>query len=280
MEKSYKVYIIIVFLILSNVLSGCIYQNTDDESSKQVHVEKNQFEKYSFYKKKNLQRYQDYQEKHEAMSTEDIITYVNMNRDYDFYELIIQQNQPNSIHTIVNKYYQLDASYEPDDLVEINDKNGQYGAKYSKHQARQIVYQDFQSLVQLCHEQGFELYVCSGYRSTRWQEEIYNHMVETYDQQSADQTCSRPGHSEHTTGLGLDIALDQYQFEDVLKHPKYQWFLSHLSDYGFIIRYPEGKNSLTGYEYEPWHIRYLGKKLAKKVEKSGLTFDEFYARNF
>ena len=131
-----------------------------------------------------------------------------------------------------------------------------------------------------CQKQGFELYVCSGYRSTSWQDEIYNHMVDTYDQETADKTCSRPGHSEHTTGLGLDIALDQYQFEDVVKHPYYSWFLKQLSQYGFIIRYPENKQNLTGYEYEAWHIRYLGRDLAKKVEKSGLTYDEYYAKNF
>ena len=78
-------------------------------------------------------------------------------------------------------------------------------------------------------------------------------MVETYDGAKADETCSRPGHSEHTTGLGLD---------------------------GFILRYPKDKEDLTGYYYESWHIRYVGKDLAKKVEKSQLTFDEYYARHY
>ncbi|MCB5607985.1 D-alanyl-D-alanine carboxypeptidase family protein, partial [[Ruminococcus] gnavus] len=80
------------------------------------------------------------------------------------------------------------------------------------------------------------LYVVSGYRSTTWQTEIYNHMVNTYSVAKADQTCSRPGHSEHTTGLACDIALDNYSFEDVIKHPQYQWFLGQLANYGFIIR--------------------------------------------
>lgn len=105
-------------------------------------------------------------------------------------------------------------------------------------------------------------------------------MVDTYSIAEADKTCSRPGHSEHTLGLACDIALDNYSFENIINHPKYSWFISTLADYGFIIRYPEGKDALTGYSYEPWHIRYLGINLAKKVVDSKLTYDEYYARNF
>ena len=177
-------------------------------------------------------------------------------------------------------YYQLDENYEPSDLVEINTNAGTYGSPYSKHTARKVVYDDFQALKKACANKGFELYVASGYRSTAWQKEIYNHMVETYSVERADETCSRPGHSEHTTGLGLDIALDQYKFEEVEKHPQYTWFLSQLSHYGFILRYPKDTENLTGYSYEAWHIRYVGKELAQKIEKSGLTFDEYYARNY
>ena len=105
-------------------------------------------------------------------------------------------------------------------------------------------------------------------------------MADTYSIAEADKTCSRPGHSEHTLGLACDIALDNYSFENITNHPKYPWFASILTDYGFIIRYPEGKELLTGYSYEPWHIRYLGVNLAKKVIDSKLTYDEYYARNF
>ena len=201
-------------------------------------------------------------------------------QNFDFYGKIIKQEHPNDLNTIVNKYYQLDETYEPSDLVEINTNAGTYGSSYSKHTARKVIYDDFQALKQACINKGFELYVTSGYRSTAWQKEIYNHMVETYSVERADETCSRPGHSEHTTGLGLDIALDQYKYEEVENHPQYSWFLSQLSNYGFILRYPKDKEELTGYSYEAWHIRYVGKDLAQKIEKSGLTFDEYYARNY
>ena len=66
----------------------------------------------------------------------------------------------------------------------------------------------------------------------------------------------------------------------IVNHPCYKWFLSQLSQYGFILRYPKDKEDLTGYYYESWHIRYVGKDLAKKVEESQLTFDEYYARHY
>lgn len=280
--KSNKIIIFILSICLLLVigLTGYLMFPSSNEIKTTKKEKQNEFENFSFYKEEYLQRYKDYKKEHLTLNNEDIVTLVNMQRDFNFYEKIIKQDKPNEINTLVNKYYQLAPSYQPSDLVEINGNNGTYGSSYSKHTARAVVYDDFQALKKACQNQGFELYVCSGYRSTSWQDEIYNHMVNTYDQETADKTCSRPGHSEHTTGLGLDIALDQYKFEDVVKHPQYQWLLEQLSYYGFIIRYPENKQNLTGYEYEAWHIRYLGKDLAKKVEKSGLTYDEYYAKNF
>ncbi|MDO5813386.1 MAG: M15 family metallopeptidase [Bacillota bacterium] len=234
----------------------------------------------SYYHPEYKKRYDSFQKSHPNLNKEKVVTFVNMNRDYDFYQKIIKQKHPNYLNTLVNKYYQLDENYKPFDLIEINTNTGSYENPYRKHTARKVVYEDFQALKQACANKGFELYVTSGYRSTSWQKEIYNHMVETYSVERADETCSRPGHSEHTTGLGLDIALDQYKYEDVEKHPQYTWLLKQLSSYGFILRYPEGKDNLTGYRYEAWHIRYVGKALAKKIKKSGLTFDEYYARHY
>lgn len=236
-----------------------------------------------YYHPELKQRYKKYQTEYPNLSNEEIVTHINMNLDYNFYEKIIPQKYPTAINTLVNKYYQLDYTFVPSDLVYINNtytskKDPAY--KYQKQQVSQIVYDDFIALRKKCLEKGISCYVISGYRSTAAQEKSYQHMVEVYNVTEADKTSSRPGHSEHTTGLACDIALDKYSFQDIVNHPNYQWFVSILADYGFIIRYPEGKESLTGYDYEPWHIRYLGKDLAKKVVNSNLTYDEYYAQNF
>ncbi len=284
-KRHLKKRVIVLGVIILALILGFIFyprQSSSTTPKKQtVKVKKQTKKELSYYKKENAQRYQEYQKQHPEYSHEDVVTYVNMNLDYDFYGKIIRQDHPNDLDTIVNKYYQLDPSYAPDDLVEINDQAtpGSYGYPYRSHLVRKCVYDDFQALRKACQEKGFELYVASGYRSTKWQDEIYNHMANTYNQAKADETCSRPGHSEHTTGLSMDIGLDQYKLDDVIKHPQYQWFVSKLADYGFIIRYPDQKDKLTGYLYESWHLRYLGKDLAKKVSQSKLTYDEYYARH-
>lgn len=255
----------------------------DSNSPKNNKPKKTVNKKPVYYQQSLKQRYQAYQKANPDLSIEEAVTRVNMNLDYPFYELIIPQDDPLATNTLVNKYYKLDDSFAPDDLVYINDtysNTSDPAYKYRKHQMRKVVYDDFIALKEVCKNKGFNLYVVSGYRSTQWQTEIYNHMVETYNVEKADKTSSRPGHSEHTTGLSCDIALDNYSFEDVTKHPQYQWFIEQLANYGFIIRYPDKQNALTGYSYESWHLRYLGKQLAQKVKSSNLTYDEYYARNY
>lgn len=279
LKKQY--FLIIAGLILAIIITLVLYPK--DTAKKEPTPKKvtNEYASVDYYNSDYLEKYQAYKTQHSDLSISDIVTHVNMHIDSPFYEDIIPQDKPDDLNTIVNKVYKLDSSYAPSDLVNINDDfSGQYAYSYRNHQARQVVYNDFVALRNACKEKGFELYVVSGYRSYAWQEEIYNHNAEVYSVEETDKTVSRPGHSEHTLGLGMDVALDSYKFQEIENHPQYQWFLSQLADYGFILRYPEGKESLTGYTYEQWHIRYLGKDLAKKVVKSGLTYDEYYARHY
>ena len=220
MKKRISLLILIICMV-----GGIVFFFPKKNTQEVKMVKKKQTPEISFYHQEYKERYDTYQKAHQDLSKKEVITLVNMNRDFDFYGKIIKQEHPNDLNTIVNKYYQLDETYEPSDLVEINT--------------------------------GFELYVTSGYRSTVWQKEIYNHMVETYSVERADETCSRPGHSEHTTGLGLDIALDQYKYEEVENHPQYSWFLSQLSNYGFILRYPKDKKGEHNGNYKGNIRKYL-----------------------
>ncbi|GFI41465.1 putative carboxypeptidase YodJ [Thomasclavelia cocleata] len=274
---------IIIILVIAYLVSNIITLiNTPDEVKIEKVSSKDPITLLNYYLPSNKERYKDYKKKHPDLSDEDIVTYVNMSLDHNFYEHIIIQ--PNSkLNTIVNKYYRLDNNFVPDDLVYINDgytDSNDPAYKYRKHQMSREVYDDFVALRNKCREKGISFYVVSGYRSTPAQEKSYRHMANTFSVEEADKTCSRPGHSEHTLGLACDVALDTYSFENIVTHPEYKWFAEILVDYGFIVRYPEGKDSLTGYSYEPWHLRYLGKDLAKKVYNSNLTYDEYYARNF
>lgn len=256
------------FLVVKNLLS-----NSDEKSVTNTVKNDNEFSSLEYYHKDKLERYKAYKTKNPTMSIEDIVTHVNMSIDKPFYsEDPIQVEDPEDLTVIINKIYSLPIEWAPTDLVVLDDYKGQ--------SARKVAAEAFFDFRDACKKEGFTIYAHSGYRSTEFQDKIYKNMITTYGQEYTDKYVSRPGQSEHTTGLCIDISIDAIPYEEIENSPHYTWFREHLSDYGFILRYPEGKEALTGYNYESWHIRYLGKDLAKKVEKSGLTYDEYVARNF
>ncbi|MBQ7670921.1 MAG: D-alanyl-D-alanine carboxypeptidase family protein [Clostridia bacterium] len=120
--------------------------------------------------------------------------------------------------------------------------------------------------------EGVYLRVDNGFRSYDLQSWLYNYYVSVDGKAAADTYSARPGHSEHQTGLAFDL----YPVSDSFAYTAEGiWTNENCWKYGFIIRYPQGKESITGFKYEPWHIRYLGKEIAKKVHDSGLCLEEY-----
>ncbi len=119
---------------------------------------------------------------------------------------------------------------------------------------------------------GLSLSICSGFRSYDYQNQLYNGYVARDGKAAADTYSARAGHSEHQTGLAMDINYASSAFTNT---PEAKWLAANCYKYGFILRYPKGKENITGYMYESWHVRYLGKQLAKEVYDSGLTLEEF-----
>lgn len=120
--------------------------------------------------------------------------------------------------------------------------------------------------------EGIKLWMSSGYRSYYDQKYIYNNYVKRDGQEKADTYSARPGHSEHQTGLAYDLNDLSIDFGETKEG---KWVAENCHKYGFIIRYPKGKEEITGYMYEPWHIRYLGVEKATEVYESGLCLEEF-----
>ena len=113
----------------------------------------------------------------------------------------------------------------------------------------------------------------SGFRSYATQAQLYQSYVNREGQAAADRYSARPGYSEHQTGLAFDvIGTNGHLVED---ESAAQWLLDHATDYGFVVRYLKGKESVTGYMHEEWHLRYVGKE-AKEIAASGLTLEEYY----
>ncbi len=127
-------------------------------------------------------------------------------------------------------------------------------------------------MISVAKSEGYNLWVLCGYRSYVDQYIIYNGYVSRDGQQAADRYSARPGHSEHQSGLAFDLNSLSQDFGNT---PEGIWLAENCYKYGFIIRYPKEKESITGYMYEPWHVRYLGVEKAKQVFESGLCLEEF-----
>ena len=119
---------------------------------------------------------------------------------------------------------------------------------------------------------GVKLNIASGFRSYEEQEKGYNEYVKEFGEEKTNTFSAKPGHSEHQTGLAIDICDDSDNFIGTKEDT---WLKANAYKFGFIIRYPKGKECITGYKYEPWHLRYVGCKHAKKIYESGLTLEEY-----
>ena len=204
-------------------------------------------------------------------SIDDTITYVNV-KNYKGYYIDTEQTDL-SLGCLVqaNKHYYLGESYVPSNLVKIDDYDD-----YINEEA----YEHFKQMRDALKEEGFNLVVISGYRSYTSQYNIYNYYLDKYgSQEVVDEFSSRPGYSDHQTGYTVDISVDDVYYTELASSKAYDWLKDNSYKYGFIIRYPEGKENITGYEFEAWHYRYVGLESAEYIYKNGLTFDEYYEYN-
>lgn len=172
---------------------------------------------------------------------------------------------------LVNKENRLNEKYIPSDLVQ---------ADIPFQGINNMVSADIKSSLENMFIEaklnGIELIGISGYRSYSYQENLYNMSLRGEGSYNSDYVAL-PGYSEHQTGLAIDILSKDYMFLDEgFKYTEaYKWIKDNSYKYGFIIRYPEGKEDITGYPFEPWHLRYVGVQNAKKIVKRGCTLEEY-----
>lgn len=185
--------------------------------------------------------------------------------------------KPNDITVLVNKTYGLPAGYKPADLVEPNVPFT-FKEKSEKRMMRKEAAGALEQLFAAAKKDGVPLAGVSAFRSESTQKSVFNSYVKKDGEEAAKKYSAEPGHSEHQTGLAIDVAGSDGKCaaEDCFGSTKEAaWLAKHAPEYGFIIRYPKGKESVTGYQYEPWHIRYVGTELAKELAAKGLTLDEY-----
>lgn len=186
---------------------------------------------------------------------------------------------PASVWVVVNKKRALPSNYVPAQLVTPNiPLTGAAGSDNMR--VSSVISSPLEQLVAGAKQAGYSLVLVSGYRSYATQTAVYNGYVSRDGQAIAETYSARPGHSEHQTGLAVDLgrADSKCQLDECLGDtPEGQWLAKHAYEYGFIIRYPKGKEHLTGYSYEPWHIRYVGSELSNELRAKGIeTMEEFF----
>ena len=205
-----------------------------------------------------------------------IISLINSHANEEPYSNNRMSDLSKGVALIANKHYQL-GDYAPDDLVSIDWKY-RFGGATDKIEIRKEVYDAYLEMWEAAHEQDIYLLALSGYRSKAEQQKEYDYYKNLKGETYADSIAARPGWSEHQTGLAIDIYSKECSLTSCFKESNaYKWLEANSYKYGFIIRYTEGDEKITGYNSETWHYRYLGKDLARKVHEAGITYDEYYA---
>lgn len=192
--------------------------------------------------------------------------------------LIEDYNLPSSQWVVVNKDLPLtDQHYRPSDLTELTSVQTRSEKTTDERSLRAIVIDDVNALFSAGATAGYKFMIGSAFRSYELQTFYYNNYVATSGEAAANKFSAKPGQSEHQTGLSFDISLTSKEcyldtcFGDLAAG---KWIAAHAATYGFIVRYPIDKVEITQYQYEPWHLRYVGKELATALNQSGLTLDE------
>ncbi len=226
-----------------------------------------------YYLAKNYEKYITYKEHHEKEPYDKVIAIVNVHANAGWYNEEYETDTNKGYLILVNKFYHLSSDYERVDLQNINLKYA-----YADNKAAQIVIAAYDTMYNdILNELNIHLMVNSSYRPYKDQEEIYND-YKNISLKYADSYAARPGYSEHQTGLALDItSLEHPNQKSFTESEEYEWLKNNCHKYGFILRYPEGKEDITGYNTESWHFRYVGVDVATQIHNENITFDEYYA---
>lgn len=183
----------------------------------------------------------------------------------------------NDLLVLVNKEYKLPSSYAPSDLVEVGEEVIRRGSNYY---LRSILINDLKDMVDAAKSNGIDLSIVSAYRSYNTQASTYQYWI-NYNNgcvSCADRISARPGHSQHQLGTTLDFSSNEIndslgtKFGDTKAS---QWLKTNAYRYGFALSFPQGYESTTGFSYEPWHYRYIGKTNSQEMKSSRMILESY-----
>ncbi len=284
-KKNFIIFIIFIVLIgFSFTKLTTLILNTFDSPKKEIENKtltkkekklqklNNINKKISYFKMENLDRYISYKNKNKDLSDEQIIKDVNMDLDKKQYEDMHETINLNKINILVNKHNYLKEDYVPENLKSLSSTYALSNMKMVEEAANA-----FESLSKDASKENYKIIAMSTYRSYEYQVDLYNKYVKSDGKDAADTYSGRPGNSEHQTGLAVDVYNQTETYTNFEKTKEYNWMQENAYKYGFILRFPKGKENETGYEFESWHYRYVGKDIAKYIHKHNITLEEYIA---
>ena len=179
-----------------------------------------------------------------------------------------------NILVLVNKLHAVSSDYKPAGMVKMDNSL----STWSDLELKKEAYEAYLEMYEDAKELGYNLKVCSAYRTYSTQISLFNNSIKNRGWETTYLRSAYPGRSEHHTGLSIDItsaSMDWGLTQEFANYEDGQWLNEHCQEYGFIVRYPKGKTDVTGYAYEPWHFRYVGVDAAAYIMENGITLEEY-----
>nr|MBP3598947.1 M15 family metallopeptidase [Eubacterium sp.] len=257
MKRFLRIGIILFFVFAASIILN--------PAKPQHQSEDNNTLTYEYY-------YNDMEDEEDSLLPEDLSSILADN------QTVPLDTIPSSKTVLVNRKYLLPSTYVPAHLVEPKVR---FSFSYSsdKRKMRKVAADALERLFKAGEKEGVILYGVSGYRSYARQKQIYDRNVATRGVEATNAVSAKPGSSEHQTGLTIDVSAKSvaYRLDQSFGDTKEgKWLAKHAHLYGYIIRYPYGKAKITGYSYEPWHIRFVGKTVATYLYENNMTMEEYY----
>ena len=226
-----------------------------------------------YFLKKNLDNYLTYINENNSNDFDNVIAIIIVRANEEWYTNPTDSDLDQDNLVLTNKFNKLSDDYEPDDLIDISNVYS-YG---ENQKLRESAYNAFIDMFNAAKKEDITLIVNSSYRSYKDQEETYNDYSNWYGKNEADKIAARPGFSEHQTGLTVDIQTYKSTRSNFEETDAFKWLQNNSYKYGYILRYPKDLEYLTGYSYESWHYRYVGREVAEYIHNNNITYDEYYA---
>lgn len=228
-----------------------------------------EYMKDTYFNIKNVSRYVEY-DKNNDYSSSEIVMYVEIGLDREFYTNIKEVTNYDEVTVLVNKYNKLPDNYKVSDLIILNNIYS-----YGSQKVKETIYEPLTNMINKAKEDSIKLFVVSGYRTEKTQNTLFNNSVNRNGMEHALMYSAKKGHSEHQTGYAVDLNTTEDSFVNT---KQYEWLKEHTYEYGFIERYPKGKEYITGYGFEPWHYRYVGVGISRIIHNEDITYEEYVVK--